>query len=137
MFDLEEKVDAAVKMAICAAALTVTAIAGAFFLCLALFVWTQQRYGTVAASLVLASVFIIAAVTALLFGLMARQRSQERQHRNRQHAAQWWSDPTVIATGLEVFRIIGSKRLITVLLGAFVVGALLERPRNRHPSAEL
>lgn len=137
MLDLEDKVDTAAKIAISAAALAAAVVVATFFLCLALFMWTQQQYGTVAASLVLACVFIVAAVAALLFGLVARQRSQERQHRKLQHSAQWWSDPTVITAALEVFRIIGSKRLITVLLGAFVVGALLERPSNRQPAAEL
>ena len=137
MFDLEDIVDTAVKIMICTVALAVAVAVAVFFLCLALFLWTQQQYGTVAASLVLACVFIVTAVAALLFGLVVRQRSQQRQHRKLQHAAQLWLDPTVIAAALEVFRIIGSKRLITVLLGAFVVGALLERPSNRHPGADL
>jgi cytochrome bd-type quinol oxidase subunit 1 len=137
MFDLEEKVGAAVKMTVCMTALAVAVVAAGFFLCLALFIWTQQQYGAVTASLVLAILFVVIAIAAAVAGWVVRQRTEQRQHQSLRRAARWWSDPMVITAALQVFRTIGSRQLIPVLVGAFVVGALLDRPSDRHPRAEL
>jgi L-asparagine transporter-like permease len=137
MFDLQEKVDAAVKMTVCMSAVAVAVVTAFFFLCLALFVWTQQQYGAVTASLVLAILFIVIAIAAAVAGWVVRQRTEQRQHQSLRLAARWWSDPMVIRAALEVFRTIGSRQLIPVLVGAFVVGALLDRPSDRNPRAEL
>jgi hypothetical protein len=137
MFDLSNKVDAAAKLAACAAAFAAAAVAAFFFVCLALFVWTQQQYGTAPASLVLAALLAIVAMTAAGLGWIARRRAEEHHQRAVRDNAQWWADPTVIAAALEVYRAIGSKRMSTILVGAFVVGTLLSRPNGRQPDAGL
>jgi hypothetical protein len=53
MFALKDKLDVAAKIMACAAA-AAAVVAALFVICLALFVWVQQNYGVVAASLVLA-----------------------------------------------------------------------------------
>ena len=134
MFDLKDKLDGAVKAIACAAAAAAAGVAALFFFCVAVFVWTQQQYGTVTAALVLAIVFLSATVAALGMGFISRRRSEERQQRLRKSNAQWWADPMVMTAALDVFRTVGSKHLITVLLGAIVVGTLLSRPSDQQNS---
>jgi cytochrome c biogenesis protein CcdA len=139
MFDVRDRFDGAVKTVACAAAAAAAGVASLFFFLVALFLWTQQHYGTIAATLVLAIVFLFAAMAALTIAWVVRQRSAERQQRVRKSSPQWWADPAIIAAALEVFKTIGSKRLIPVLLGAFVVGTLLSRsggaPKPDDPQA--
>jgi hypothetical protein len=104
MFDLGNKVDAAAKLAACSAAFSAAAVAAFFFVCLALFIWTQQQYGTAAASLVLAALFAIVAMTAAGVGWIARRHAVEHHQRALRGTAQWWTDPTVLAAALEVYR---------------------------------
>ncbi|MBO0756515.1 MAG: hypothetical protein J2P54_11680 [Bradyrhizobiaceae bacterium] len=133
---IEQKVDAIIKAMLYAAAAGAAGISAFFFACLALFVWTRQEYGTVTASLVLAILFAAIAAAALLIGWFVRRRSRDPQNGQLRRAAPWWTDPIVASAALEVFRTVGSKRLVVVLLGAFVVGTLLDGPLHRQPSAE-
>ena len=139
MFDLKEKFDDAVKTVACAAAAAAAGATSLFFFLVALFLWTQQQYGTITAALVLAIVFLVVALAALTIVWIVRQRSAERAQRVRRSNSRntaWWADPVIITTALEVFKTVGSKRLITVLIGAFVVGALLTRPAGEGKAAD-
>ena len=133
MFDLKDKLNGAVMAMACAAAAAAAAVAALFFFCVAIFVWTQHQYGTVTAALVLAMVCLMAAIAALTIGFISRRQLEERQSR-RKSDAQGFADPMVMTAALEVFRSIGSKRLITVLLGALVVGTLLSQPSAQQNS---
>ena len=134
MFDLKDKVDAIVKAVVCAAAAAAAGVAALFFFCVALFVWTEQHYGTVTAALVLAILFLLIVIAALTIGLMSRRQSERVQRRTSRPAAQAWADPMVVAPVLEILRTVGGKRVITLLLGAFLVGSLLARPGDRPTS---
>ena len=135
MFDLKDKLNGAVTAMACAAAAAAAGVAALFFFCVAIFVWTQHQYGTVTAALVLAIVFLSTAIAALTIGFICRRQVEERQQNQRKSDLQGWADPLVITTALEVFRSIGSKRLITVLLGALVVGTLLSQPSAQQNSS--
>ena len=134
MFDLKDKLDGAVMAMACAAAAAAAGVAALFFFCVAIFVWTQHQYGTVTAALVLAVVCLLAAIAALTIGFFSRRQAEERQQSRGKSDAQWWADPMVMTAALEAFRSIGSKRLITVLLGALVVGAFLSQPSGQQNS---
>jgi uncharacterized sodium:solute symporter family permease YidK len=134
MFDLKDKLNGAVTAMACAAAAAAAGVAALFFFCVAIFVWTQHQYGTVTAALVLAIVFLSAAIAALTIGFISRRQVEGRQQNQRKSDLQGWADPVVITAALEVFRSIGSKRLITVLLGALVVGTLLSQPSAQQNS---
>jgi hypothetical protein len=144
MQDLRDKLDDALKATVFAGAAAAAIVAATFFICVAIFVWTEQHYGTVTASLVLAIVFLLAATAALLLNWIVHQRAKERrqQQRARQNV-QWWTDPMVITAALEIYRMLGNKRLATALVGALVEGALANRsgeqrssPNGKQQSAE-
>jgi apolipoprotein N-acyltransferase len=129
MFSLNDKLDEAIKAVTFAVAAGVTGVAAFFFFCLALFVWTQQQFGTVTAALTLAFLFLLAAVSALIAARIIRKQSAERRRlQSREQSALFSRDPLIISTALDVLRTIGSKRLTTMLLGLLLVGALLGRP---------
>jgi len=132
MLNINEKIDEVAKLMVCAAAVASACIASLFFFCIALFMWTQQQFGTVTASLLLGAVFLFAALVALIIGEIVHRRGAVRMREPDEQKATWWTEPAVITTALEVFRTIGSRRLTTALLGAFVVGALLSQQGERH-----
>jgi cytochrome c biogenesis protein CcdA len=130
MFNLNDKLDEAIKSVAFAVAAAAAGVAAFFFFCLALFLWTQQQFGTVTAALALAFLFLLVAVSALVATRIIRKQSAERQLQSRKQSALLWRDPLIINTALDVLRTIGSKRLTTMLLGMFVVGVLLSRPNE-------
>jgi apolipoprotein N-acyltransferase len=130
MFSLNDKLDEAIKSVTFAVAAGVTGVAAFFFFCLALFVWTQQQFGTVTAALVLAFLFLLAAVSAFVAARTIRKRSAERRLQSRKQSALLSRDPLIVNTALDVLRTIGSKRLTTMLLSLLLVGALLSRPNE-------
>src|SRR5258708_36321497 len=101
MFDLKDKLDGAVMAMACAAAAAAAGVAALFFFCVAIFVWTQHQYGTVTAALVLAMVFLSAAITALTIGFISRRQGEGRQPNQRQSDPQCGAEPVVITAALE------------------------------------
>jgi apolipoprotein N-acyltransferase len=127
MFSLNDKLDEAIKAVTFGVAAGVTGVAAFFFFCLALFVWTQQQFGTVIAALTLAFLFLLAAVSAFVAARTVRKQSAERRLQSRKQSALLSRDPQIISSALDVLRTIGSKRLTTMLLSLLLVGALLSR----------
>jgi apolipoprotein N-acyltransferase len=128
MFSLNDKLDEAIKAVTLGVAAGVTGVAAFFFFCLALFVWTQQQFGTVTAALTLAFLFLLTAVSAFVAARTIRKQSAERRLQSRKQSALLSRDPLIASTALDVLRTIGSKRLTTMLLSLLLVGALLSRP---------
>ena len=99
------------------------------FLCAAAFVAVLERYGLIAACLAGAALFfIVALITAGTY--MVRKRQAEKRTRERAKAAShaMLADPMVVATGLQVVRALGVKRLIPILaLGGLALGLLAGR----------
>jgi hypothetical protein len=94
------------------------------FLCAAAFLWLSDRYGGVAAGLILAGAFLLLAIVALLAGWLTRLRNMERARRElaaRSHPG--WLDPKFLAMGVEIGRTLGWRR-ITMLaaVGFLAVG---------------
>jgi apolipoprotein N-acyltransferase len=131
MIDFRDKLEAAVAALTYTAAAAAAGAAALLFFCIALFVWTREQYGTVTASLVLAVLFLVLALAALIAATVRRRRVAERQA-HRANVTPWWTDPMVMTAGLELFRLLGTKRLMALLLGGVVVGTLLSRPTSRH-----
>jgi len=138
MFDLKDRFDGAVKTVAFAAAAGAAGVAALFFFLVALFLWAQQQYGTITATLVLAIVFLVVALAALTVVWILRQRAAERERqraqRARKSAPQWWADPLVMTTVLDVVKTVGNKRLVAVLIGACIVGSVLTRSGPQKPA---
>jgi hypothetical protein len=99
------------------------------FLCAAAFVVVLDRYGLVQACLTGAGLFFIVTLIAAS-SYIVRKHQIEAQAAQRAKAAahSLLADPMVVATGLQIVRAIGVKRLIPILaLGGLALGFLATR----------
>jgi hypothetical protein len=136
MFDLKDRIDAAAKIAGWTAAAATAAVVAFLFLCLALFVWLRHTYGAVIASLVLAGVFALVALAAVVAARLSRQLSQVRQERRKEHqspsiSAQWLTDPVVLTVALQLVRVLGARRAAVPLVLGGVLGTMISHPSRR------
>jgi hypothetical protein len=91
----------------CAIAGTATLIMLGFF-CAALFLWMAEWSGPIVACLMLGGIFLLIMImAAIVFANVRRRRAQRARLAHANAAAQWWRDPAVIATGLQIDRTLG------------------------------
>jgi len=135
--DFKEQAGSALRLSSLAAAAALALFITTSFLCAAAFVVVLERYGLTQACLAGAALFFI--VTMIAAGsymvrkrqieARARERAKERAKdaaRSALHSS--LADPVVVATGLQVIRAIGIKRLIPILaVGGLALGFLASR----------
>lgn len=103
------------------------------FLCAAAFISVLQKYGPVQACLAGAGIFFLLTLTAAgaYWGYKreVQKRAQIAAERAAKSAAQGMlADPMLLATGLQIARAIGVKRLLPVLaIGGVALGILVSR----------
>ena len=90
------------------------------FLCAAAFISVLQKYGPVQACLAGAAIFFLVTLTAAAtysgYKRQIRKQAQVAAERAAKSAAQsMLADPMLLATGLQVVRAIGIKRLVPIL----------------------
>jgi hypothetical protein len=99
------------------------------FLCAAAFVLVLDRYGLVQACLTGAGIFFI--VTLIAAGCyMARKRQVETEVKETAKSALQTAlaDPMLVATGIQLIRAVGIKKLIPILaVGGLALGLLASR----------
>ncbi len=137
--DVKAKLDAAVKSAAFGAIAGVACTIVLAFLCAALFVFVEDHYGTIIACLVLAGLFLLLAIVAVVGLLLVQRRERQRAARRAREAAASavWRDPAIVSMGLQIGKALGFKRAAPiVVLGAFVVGLILSRTFGSRPSGE-
>ena len=101
----------------------------AAFLCAALFVHLYQSFGLIEACIVNAGVFFAVAVVMAVIYLTHRRTAKPPAPAPRSPVQSALADPMLLATGLQIGRAIGFKRLIPVLLlGGLALGFLAGRP---------
>jgi hypothetical protein len=128
--NLKHKLDLAVKSTIVGVVAGACVLIALAFFCTALFLWLAERYGAIAAALVLGGAFTILALIAVIVILILRHR---RPPPPPPRKAPVWADPALLAAALDISRTFGRKRLATaVLVGAFAVGMLLQVSRKRE-----
>jgi hypothetical protein len=126
--ELKERLDRALTTAVMGMVAAVAAVAAFFFLCVGIFVWTQDHYDTVTACAVLAVLFAVIGAAAVTVIMVARRRAAERLKRSESRKPQIWLDPTVMAIGLQVAKALGPRRVAALaVLGALVAGILYNR----------
>ncbi|WP_315783463.1 MULTISPECIES: hypothetical protein [unclassified Bradyrhizobium] len=100
------------------------------FLCAAAFVAVLERYGLVAACLTGAAIFFVVTLIAAI-SYMARKRTVAKHaprpaEAARSAAQSLLADPMLLASGLQVVRMIGVKRLVPLLaVGGLALGLLV------------
>jgi hypothetical protein len=104
----------------------------------ALFIFLTDRYDALTASLVVGGCFVLLAGIAVLAAFyIHRQRELERQAAAKAAAnvsTTAWLEPALIAAGLDIARMIGGRRAVSLAAGAAAVVWLLNKAN--HESAE-
>lgn len=127
-----------------AAIALLAALLAAVFLVVAAFVWLSERYSTLTAALVLAFLFLVLALIALVACLLTRRSNvqQARVALAERGGGPLWLDPKLMATGFQLGQSIGWRKLAS--LGAVAVLAAViarewlggERPPADEDHAE-
>jgi len=127
--DFKESTGAAVRLTSLAAAVALAGFITISFLCAAAFIYVLQTYGLIQACLTGAGIFLLVALIAAAIYISRRKRAQARPAetaRSAVHTA--LADPMLVATGIQVVRAIGLKKLIPILaVGGLALGLLASR----------
>lgn len=115
------------------------------FLCAAAFISVLQKYGPVQACLAGAAIFFLLTLTAAAtyWGYKRQMRRRARIAAERAASAarsagqSMLADPMLLATGLQIVRAVGIKRLLPILaIGGVALGVLASRLSSEGTSAE-
>jgi hypothetical protein len=98
----------------------------------ALFVYLTDRYDAVTASLSVGGCFLVLAGISVLAILYIRRQRELKQRAAARAAARTanstaWLEPAIIAAGLDVARLIGGRRAVSLAAGAAAVVWLLNK----------
>lgn len=99
------------------------------FLCAAAFVYVLQRYGPIEACLAGAGVFFVVTLIAAGCYMVRKRQLKARAAQTQKSTLQTaLADPMLVATGIQIVRAIGVKRLIPLLaVGGLALGFLATR----------
>ena len=99
------------------------------FLCAAAFVYVLQNYGLIEACLTGAGVFLAVTLIAVIAYTVRKRQVRVRARetaKSAMHSA--LADPMLVATGIQLIRAIGIKKLIPILaVGGLALGLLASR----------
>jgi uncharacterized membrane protein YiaA len=127
--DFKDSVAKSAWLASLAAAIALTLFIALAFLCAAAFVYVLQTYGLIQACLAGAGVFFAVTVIAAICYMVRARRTKARAADHKKsplHSA--LADPMLVATGIQLVRAIGVKRLIPILaVGGLALGFLATR----------
>jgi hypothetical protein len=99
------------------------------FLCAAAFVAVLNRYGPVEACFAGAAIFFICTLIAAVIYLVRKRQIEERAAARAKAAANsLLADPALLATGIQLVRLVGVKRLVPILaIGGLALGLMAAR----------
>ena len=102
------------------------------FLCAAAFISVLQKYGPVQACLAGAGVFFLLTLTAAVSYWAYKRELRREAHIAAERAAKaapsMLADPMLLATGLQIVRAVGVKRLLPILaIGGVALGIMASR----------
>jgi hypothetical protein len=120
------------------AVLVLAALTAFVFLCVAGYDWLALQVGGAVAALIMAGIFVLLALAALVVCALARRHARERAilaRAARAHAPSWLLDPRILATAMQIGRTLGWQRIVPVALLGFMV-AQWAREHRGHESTE-
>src|ERR1700722_5370399 len=102
------------------------------FFCGAAFVYVLQRYGLIEACLTGAGVFLVVTLIAAGAYVVRKRQVKARAAETAKSGLQTaLADPMLVATGIQIVRAIGIKRLIPILaVGGLALGFLASRGQS-------
>jgi hypothetical protein len=127
--DFKQATGSALQLTSLAAAVALSLFITTSFLCAAAFVFVLERYGLIEACLTGAAVFFV--VTLIAAGCYMVRKNQVKARaaetaKSALHTA--LADPVLVATGIQLIRAIGVKKLIPILaVGGLALGLLASR----------
>ncbi len=134
--DFRDSTRTAVRMTSLAGAVALALFITLSFLAAAAFVYMLQNYGPIEACLTGASIFLAVAVIAAICYSVRKERAEARAAETAKsalHSA--FADPMLVATGIQLVRAIGVKRLIPILaVGGLALGLMASR-NTQHDQA--
>jgi hypothetical protein len=134
--DFKASTGSALRLTSLAAAIALALFITISFLCAAAFVYVLQNYGLVQACLTGAAVFlVVAAVVAIAYAVRSKQVKARAKETEKSALQTALADPMLVATGIQLVRAIGIKKLIPILaVGGLALGLLASR-NTQHDEA--
>lgn len=127
--ELKQSATAAIRQALLMIMAALALFVTVAFLCAAAFVVVLDNYGLLAACLAGAGVFFLATLIAggsYLIGKGRRRRQPTQRAKSPAHNL--LADPVIVASGLQLVKAIGLKRLVPILaLGGLALGLMAGR----------
>jgi len=114
--ELKGGLRAAVQATALVSVAAIAALAAFGFLCAAGFVLILDRFGPIVACLAGAGLFLLIAIVLFVFYGALSRKSKQRANAAQKSARTALMDPVAIATGVQIARAIGFKR-VAILLG--------------------
>jgi hypothetical protein len=134
--DFKASTGSALRLTSLAAAIALALFITISFLCAAAFVYVLQNYGLIQACLTGAAVFlVVAAVVAIAYAVRSKQVKARAKETEKSALQTALADPMLVATGIQLVRAIGIKKLIPILaVGGLALGLLASR-NTQHDEA--
>ena len=127
--DFKQTTGAALRLTSLAVAAAIALVVAIGFLCAAGFILVLEKYGPIEACLTgAATFFALTLIAAGSYVVRKRQLKLRAQAAAKSAARSVLADPMVVATGLQIVRAIGIKRLIPLLaVGGLALGLMVNR----------
>ena len=136
---IQARSGASPPMLVSAAVMVLASLTAFVFLCVTLYGWLSLQLGGVIASLVVAGIFIVIAVSSLIISALIRRRVRQRaivERAARANAPSYLLDPKILGTALQAGRALGWQRIVPiVLLGFMAVQRTREQREARRKEA--
>jgi hypothetical protein len=131
--DFKASASSAMRLSSLAAIAGIALFIALSFLCAAAFIAVMDVYGLVYACLAGAAMFLLVALIVIaVYAMLKRQAEARAAERAKSAARSLLADPMLLATGLQIVRAVGVKRLIPILaVGGLALGLLAGRSHAR------
>ncbi|OYU91469.1 MAG: hypothetical protein CFE29_00825 [Bradyrhizobiaceae bacterium PARB1] len=134
--DLKHSTGASLRMTSLVAIAGFAGFIALCFACAAIFIAVLQQHGAIAACLTIAGIFVVIAGIFALVYAQKQKRARERAAAAARAAARAAAsapliDPMMVATGIQIARAVGLKKLVPLLaLVGVAVGYMANRSAN-------
>jgi vacuolar-type H+-ATPase subunit I/STV1 len=134
--DLKHSTGASLRMTSLVAIAGFAGFIALCFACAAIFIAVLQQHGAIAACLTIAGIFVVIAGIFALVDAQKQKRARERAAAAARAAARAAAsapliDPMMVATGIQIARAVGLKKLVPLLaLVGVAVGYMANRSAN-------
>jgi len=127
--DFKASIGTALRQTSLAATAAICLFITTAFLVAAAFIAVLNRYGPVEACLTAAGLFLIVTlIAACIYMVRKRQIEARAAARAKTAAHSLLADPALLATGIQIVRLVGVKRLVPILaIGGLALGLMASR----------